>query len=109
MTAQNIRLTAIFQQASQYIALDETQRVFIGKPGKMQEAEVTSYRKMRDGGTTYISLKNAGEIFIPSALRNNGQPSYKGQPMQQLDATDEKIVKKLKIEGVVAWSAATPR
>lgn len=51
-------------------------RLFVGKPGAMEEKKIKKTQRWRDGGTTLIDSEEAGSILFPTPL-SRSKPTWK--------------------------------
>lgn len=61
--------------------------VFIGPKGNMKEVKTSQVSRLRDGGTTRITLADGKILFAPVGFRAGQKPSWDGHDLQDLDAT----------------------
>jgi hypothetical protein len=65
----------------------DTCKAYLGKPGAMEEVEIESFMRLRDGGTTHIRTA-AGEFYSPSPLSQGEVPHFRGQSVTMLSNED---------------------
>lgn len=97
-----IPLVRLFRDADKYYAIDQSDRVFIGKPGHMQEAEVKNIRRMLNDdseATQYFSLKE-GTLFVPPRSEIRLSATFNERPLMEFDPGDARLVNALKIKNV---------
>ncbi|MFN8612984.1 MAG: hypothetical protein U0931_35925 [Vulcanimicrobiota bacterium] len=61
----------------------DTCKAYVGSPGAMEEVSISSFQRMRDGGTTTIRT-SVGTFYRPSSFRREEPTTFNGEPVTRL-------------------------
>ena len=60
-------------------------KMYVGKPGDMQERGIELVQRYRDGGTTIITGNDGSKLFVPTPFDKTKSPTFNGMKLEKAD------------------------